>query len=51
VPNKQILRGVSLGFYHGAKIGVLGLNGEGFIIELNRAYSVPWKGNYSTWLS
>jgi len=28
-PNKQILRDVSLGFYYGAKIGVLGLNGAG----------------------
>jgi ATP-binding cassette ChvD family protein len=28
-PNKQILRDISLGFYHGAKIGVLGLNGAG----------------------
>ena len=28
-PNKQILRDISLGFYLGAKIGVLGLNGAG----------------------
>jgi ATP-binding cassette ChvD family protein len=28
-PNKAILRDISLGFYHGAKIGVLGLNGAG----------------------
>jgi energy-dependent translational throttle protein EttA len=30
-PNKQILRDpqASLGFYYGAKIGVLGLNGAG----------------------
>jgi len=28
-PNKQVLRDISLGFYHGAKIGVLGLNGAG----------------------
>src|SRR5512133_2926024 len=28
-PNKQILRDISLGFYYGAKIGVLGLNGSG----------------------
>jgi len=26
-PNKQVLRDISLGFYYGAKIGVLGLNG------------------------
>ena len=25
--NKQVLRDISLGFYYGAKIGVLGLNG------------------------
>ena len=28
-PNKQILRDISLGFFYGAKIGVLGLNGSG----------------------
>src|SRR5512138_3475109 len=28
-PNKQILRDISLGFYYGVKIGVLGLNGAG----------------------
>src|SRR5258708_12766346 len=28
-PNKMILRDISLGFYYGAKIGVLGLNGAG----------------------
>jgi ATP-binding cassette ChvD family protein len=28
-PNKQVLRDISLGFYYGAKIGILGLNGSG----------------------
>jgi sulfate-transporting ATPase len=28
-PNKQVLRDISLGFYYGAKIGMLGLNGAG----------------------
>jgi len=28
-PNKQVIRDISLGFYYGAKIGVLGLNGAG----------------------
>ncbi len=28
-PNKWVLRDISLGFYYGAKIGVLGLNGAG----------------------
>jgi energy-dependent translational throttle protein EttA len=28
-PNKPVLRDISLGFYYGAKIGVLGLNGAG----------------------
>jgi len=28
-PNKQVLRDISLGFYYGAKIGVLGFNGAG----------------------
>src|SRR5512146_666716 len=27
--NKPVLRDISLGFYYGAKIGVLGLNGAG----------------------
>src|SRR5689334_17775001 len=27
--NRQVLRDISLGFYYGAKIGVLGLNGAG----------------------
>jgi len=28
-PNKMVLRDISLGFFYGAKIGVLGLNGSG----------------------
>ena len=28
-PNKQVLRDISLSFFYGAKIGVLGLNGAG----------------------
>jgi len=28
-PNRQVLRDISLGFFYGAKIGVLGLNGSG----------------------
>src|SRR5512136_2013528 len=28
-PNKPVLRDISLGFFYGAKIGVLGLNGAG----------------------
>ncbi len=28
-PNKQVLRDISLSYYYGAKIGVLGLNGSG----------------------
>ena len=28
-PNRLVLRDISLGFYYGAKIGVLGLNGAG----------------------
>jgi sulfate-transporting ATPase len=34
-PNKQVLRDISLGFYYGAKIGVLGLNGAGKSTLLN----------------
>ncbi len=28
-PNKEVIRDISLSFYYGAKIGVLGLNGAG----------------------
>src|SRR6188768_3342777 len=28
-PNKQVLKDISLSFFYGAKIGVLGLNGSG----------------------
>jgi sulfate-transporting ATPase len=28
-PSKQVLRDITLGFFHGAKIGVIGLNGSG----------------------
>ncbi|MGQ0602440.1 MAG: energy-dependent translational throttle protein EttA [Anaerolineales bacterium] len=28
-PNREVIRDISLGFYYGAKIGVLGLNGSG----------------------
>src|SRR4030067_3174452 len=28
-PNKSVIRDISLGFFYGAKIGVLGLNGAG----------------------
>ncbi len=28
-PSNKVLRDITLGFYHGAKIGVLGLNGTG----------------------
>lgn len=28
-PNRQVLRDITLGFYYGAKIGILGLNGSG----------------------
>src|SRR4030067_57528 len=34
-PNKQVLRDISLGFFYGAKIGVLGLNGAGKSTLLN----------------
>jgi ATP-binding cassette ChvD family protein len=34
-PNRQVLKDVSLGFYYGAKIGVLGLNGSGKSTLLN----------------
>ena len=52
---KQILRDVTLGFYHGAKIGILGANGAGkstvmrIIAGLDEAYTgdVTWSPNIS----
>src|SRR5438094_750118 len=105
-PDKTVLKDISLSFYPGAKIGVLGLNGTGksallllsqpdlllldeptnhldaesvawlerhladykgtivavthdryfldnvagWILELDRGYGLPFKGNYSSWL-
>jgi sulfate-transporting ATPase len=43
-PNRQVLRDISLGFFYGAKIGVLGLNGSGkssllrIIAEVDQEY-------------
>ncbi len=34
-PNRQVLKDISLGFYYGAKIGVIGLNGSGKSTLLN----------------
>ena len=34
-PNRQILKDISLSFFYGAKIGVLGLNGAGFADRFN----------------
>ena len=34
-PKRQVLRDIYLGFYYGAKIGVLGLNGSGKSTLLN----------------
>tara|TARA_B100000768_G_scaffold71242_1_gene68275 strand:- start:1693 stop:3381 length:1689 start_codon:yes stop_codon:yes gene_type:complete len=52
---KQILRDVTLGFYHGAKIGILGANGAGkstvmrIIAGLDEAFTgdVTWSPNLS----
>jgi len=42
-PNKQILRDISLGFYYGAKIGVLGLNeaGKSTLLRIMTGGTVP----------
>ena len=54
-PKKQVLKDISLGFYYGAKIGVLGLNGSGkssllkIIAGLDDGYSgdVHFSSDYS----
>ena len=45
-PNKQVLRDISLGFYYGAKIGVLGLNGAGksTLLKILSRITPPTKG-------
>ncbi len=56
--NKQVIRDISLGFYYGAKIGVLGLNGSGkstllrIIAGLDQDYSgeVTFSNGYSVGL-
>jgi len=56
--NKQVIRDISLGFYYGAKIGVLGLNGAGkstllrIIAGLDQDYSgeVTFSKGYSVGL-
>ncbi len=56
--NKQVIRDISLGFYYGAKIGVLGLNGSGkstllrIIAGLDQDYSgeVTFSKGYSVGL-
>lgn len=53
--NKQVIRDISLGFYYGAKIGVLGLNGSGkstllrIIAGLDQDYSgqISYSKGYS----
>ena len=49
-PNKQVLRDISLSFFYGAKIGVLGLNGSGksTLLGLLAGLDLPSEGR--VWL-
>lgn len=49
-PNKVILRDISLGFYYGAKIGVLGLNGAGksTLLRIMAGVDQEYMGEIST---
>ena len=49
-PNKQVLRDISLSYFYGAKIGVLGLNGSGkttflkaLLKEVSYTGKVQWR--------
>jgi ABC-type nitrate/sulfonate/bicarbonate transport system ATPase subunit len=49
ISNKMILRDISLGFYYGAKIGVLGLNGAGksTLLRIIAGFEQPSSGQVS----
>lgn len=49
-PNIQVLRDISLGFYYGAKIGVLGLNGSGksTLLKIMAGIDIDYSGEIST---
>ncbi|MBT7599488.1 MAG: ATP-binding cassette domain-containing protein, partial [Anaerolineae bacterium] len=48
--NKKVLRDISLGFYYGAKIGVLGLNGSGksTLLRIMAGVDTDYIGEIST---
>ncbi|MCL4861611.1 MAG: energy-dependent translational throttle protein EttA [Caldilineaceae bacterium] len=50
-PNKQVLRDISLSYFYGAKIGVLGLNGSGKSTLLRIMAGVETEYNGETMLS
>jgi energy-dependent translational throttle protein EttA len=50
-PNKQVLRDISLSYFHGAKIGVIGLNGSGKSTLLRIMAGVETEFNGETILS
>jgi ATP-binding cassette ChvD family protein len=50
-PNKQVLRDISLSYFHGAKIGVIGLNGSGKSTLLRIMAGVEKEYNGETLLS
>ncbi len=50
-PNKQVLRDISLSYFYGAKIGVLGLNGSGKSTLLRIMAGVEKEYNGETMLS
>jgi len=47
--NKQVLRDISLGYYYGAKIGVIGLNGSGksTLLKIMAGVETGYVGNIS----
>ena len=42
-PNKEVLKDISLSFYYGAKIGIIGQNGAGKSTLLRRYTSDRWQ--------
>ncbi len=49
-PNQEVLRDISLGFFYGAKIGVLGLNGAGksTLLRIMAGVDQGYSGNIAT---
>ena len=50
-PKREILRGIYLSFFHGAKIGVLGANGSGksSLLRIMMRFATAQSSPYTQW--